>query len=240
MRILQVTCAIGLIVQIVMLVMQFVQYKTVVDVELQSGQYDTLPAITICLPIYISVRKVADKYSNVSEIIEAHQQYENAIANITEDSNDNGFRKKLNSLYLDKFVAFVERRDLSVDELFNLTVPYKQPDINRGILFGIGAIGSLIVENGSSQFVPMRDERPIESLMLGHSNFKQKRKCFTFFSQLNQIYRHYKFRLDVMGIQVRRKLNSYKQGSPIGGMGSNQGSGIGGGRGVYPPWPEKF
>ena len=202
MRLLQVTCAVGLIVQVVMLVVQFAQYKTVVNVDLESGEYHTLPALTVCLPIYLSVRKVVEKYSNVSEIIEAHQQYENSLANITRLSNDAQFRDQLNSLYLDKFVAFVEKQDLSVDELSKLTVPYRQPYSSEGILFKVYATGSQIVEDGNSQFKTERDKKPIESVLFGHEDYKLKRKCFTFFSQLNEKYRDYKFRLDEMGIKV--------------------------------------
>ena len=121
MCLLQITCAVGLIVQIILLVIQFAQYKTVVNVDLESGQYRTLPALTVCLPIYISVNKVADKYSNVSEIIEAHQQYKNVLATISRLNNHAPFRDKLNKLYQDKFVSFVESKDLSVDELSKLT-----------------------------------------------------------------------------------------------------------------------
>ena len=200
MRLLQVTCAVGLIVQVVMLVFQFAQYKTVVNVDLQSGEYDILPALTVCLPIYISVRKVADKYSNVSEIIEAHQQYKNAIANITQLSNDAQFRNQTNSLYLDKFVAFVERQNLTVDELFKLTVPYEQNNTKEGILFKVGTMGSKIAENGSTKFETEFDKEPIASVMLGHDYLKTK--CFTFFSQLNKKYHDFKSHPDGIGIWV--------------------------------------
>ena len=196
---LQVTCAVGLVVQVVMLVVQFAQYKTVVNVDLQSSEYDILPALTICLPIYLSVSKVAEKYSNVSEIIEAHQQYKSALAKITQQSIIHEFLNELNSLY-NKFVSFVENQDLSVDELSKLTVPYKQPNTRGSILFHVFVLGSEIAED--RQFVKDVDQKPIESVMLGHDLYKMKIKCFTFFSQLNKEYRDWKFRPSAIDIRV--------------------------------------
>ena len=135
----------------------------------------------------------------------AHQQYKNTITNITQLSNVATLRNQLNKLYHDKFVAFVERQDLSVQELSKLTVPYIQPYTTEGILFKVYATGSLIFEDESSKFVTEEDKNPIESVMLGHDNYKLRRKCFTFFSHLNKKYRDYKLQPDEIAIYVSSK-----------------------------------
>lgn len=117
-----VLCIFGLIYQVTTLAIQYLQYKTVVNIQFESIKYNRMPAITICYPEHISMNKTVAKYPELRPLFD---EYKNLLTNVSKDDYYNEeFQNTLNSIY-ENFTETVESQDLTVSEYYELMFDYE-------------------------------------------------------------------------------------------------------------------
>ena len=184
-------CSVGFVLQMYMLIMQYREYKTVVNTDYESSAYHSIPAITICLPKLLSMKRVVEYFqrdnssSEQSEkVTKAYEMYQAALVNFSSIQNNNMTRKEfMNSIYRDNFESLVP--NLTFMQLYEMSWVNTKDDH----LF-LGFIGSQKYPNGSTSYINHDTNSPVESIILGHQSGKFLRKCFTFFSHMDERYRH--------------------------------------------------
>ena len=201
-------CFTGLMYQTSQLITQFISGKTVVNLEVRRINTDSIPAITLCLPQGISMKRIAEYETNFTGLYET---YTKSIERVSE------FPRKMNATDLENEVRRIKditQIMMSYKELYarpvaqimsDLSIPF----INEGkpVVY-IKVMG--IIENStdytSFKFDEM-DQEPIESLVADLSGYLKK--CFTFFSALSLKWRHFKVNLHKINIGVRHRNEWY-------------------------------
>ena len=180
-------CSVGFVLQTYMLIIQFAKFNTVINMDYESSKYHSIPAITICLPNLLSMKKVFEyfQHDNSSSVLsdkvtKAYEMYQAALVNFSSIDNNMTRKDFMNSIYLDNFESLIP--NLTIMQLYEMSIP-----ISSESSFVVN--GSKLNEDGSSSYFQHQAHPPIESLMLGFNNDKLLRKCFTYFSHLDQEYR---------------------------------------------------
>ena len=177
-------CSVGFVLQLYMLIWQYVQFNTVVNVDYESSRYKSIPAITICLPKLLSMKRVVEyfqRYNSSNEqsanVTKAYEIYQAALMNFSSiDNNNMTSNVFMNSIYRDNFETLIP--NLTILQLYQMSIP-----ISNQSWFYVE--GDKLNPDGSTSYIKHYADSPIESLMLGYSG-----KCFTYFSHLNEFYRN--------------------------------------------------
>ena len=182
-------CAVGFVLQMYMLIWQYVQFNTVVNVDYESSKYHSLPAVTICLPQLLSMKKVVEYFqrdnssSEQSEkVTKAYELYQTALVNFSSIETNNMTRNEfMISIYNDNFESLIP--NLTIMQLYEMSILMSNET-------WFTAYGNKLNPDGSANYIKHRAHAPIESIMLGHTNNTTLRKCFTYFSHLDEWYRN--------------------------------------------------
>ena len=115
-------CVCALIYQLVILVVQYSQYKTVINVQFETIKYNRLPAITMCYPSYLSMNKTSLKYAVMRP---AFDEYKNLLKNASKDDYYNGtIQEELESIYYN-FISFILNQNLTIAQFYDLMFDYE-------------------------------------------------------------------------------------------------------------------
>ena len=183
-------CTVGFVLQLYMLIWQYIQFNTVVYQDYETSKYQSLPAFTVCLPKLLSMKKVVEYFqrdnssSEQSEkVTKAYELYQTALVNFSAIEANNKTKKEfMNSIYEDNFESLIP--NLTIMQLYEMSIP-----ISTEMTFFV--YGHKLNENGSVSHIMDYSDTPIESIMLGFNIADSLRKCFTFFSHLDEEYRNY-------------------------------------------------
>ena len=100
-------CSVGFILQMYMLIWQYIQFKTVVNVDYESSKYQSLPAVTICLPKLLSMKKVVEyfqRFNSSSEqsdkVTKAYELYQSALSEFHVNREQQYDKKGVHDFYL--------------------------------------------------------------------------------------------------------------------------------------------
>ena len=184
--------SVGFILQLYMLIWQYVQFNTVVNVNYESSKYHSLPAITICIPKLLSMKKVVEYFQRDNssseqsdKVTKAYELYQAALKNFSSVENNNMTKNKfINSIYKDNFESLVP--NLTIMQLYEMSIP-----ISNQSLFLV--VGNKLNEDGSTSYIKHQAHPPIESIMMRFLTRSLLRKCFTYFSHLDEWYRNNRF-----------------------------------------------
>ena len=181
-------CSLGFVVQLYMLIWQYIQFNTVVNVDFESSKYKSIPAVTICLPKLLSMKRVVEyyqRYNSSSEqcanVTKAYETYQSALVNFSSFDNNNMTRNVvLNSIYKDNFESLIP--NLTINQLYEMSIPIS----NENSFY---VYGDKLNQDGSTSNMDHTAHSPIETLMLDAF----LKKCFTYFSHLDEWYRNIEF-----------------------------------------------
>lgn len=159
-----VLCVRALSYQLVTLVVQYMQYKTVVNIDIETVKYHGLPSITICYPYYLSMKKAAEKYPIVRPTFD---KYKDLLKNVSNDDYYNRtFQEELNSIYY----KIKSNLDLNVAKDYDLMFDNKFESGSSLFLgnythYGIELTtnGLRRYENGTVEDFSIKDTDPIQS-----------------------------------------------------------------------------
>ena len=160
-------CVCALIYQLVTLVVQYSEYKTVINVKFETIKYNRLPAITVCYPRYLSMNKTALKYP---EMRPAFDKYKDILKNVSKDDYyDPTIQSELSSIY-DNFRSFVDNQNLTVAQHYELMFDYRFPAGSSLFLNNVTSramkvtmFGLRRYEDGSIDEFNTSDTNPIQS-----------------------------------------------------------------------------
>ena len=181
-------CAIGFVMQMYMLLWQYIQFDTVVNTNYESSRYKTIPGITICLPKILSMKRVVEyfqRFNSSSEqsdkVTKAYELYQAALVNFSSIEKNNMTRNEfVTSIYKDDFESLIP--NLTIKQLYEMSIPISNES-------SILVWGDKLNEDGSTSYNRHQAHSPIESLLLG----AYSGKCFTYFSHLDEWYRKTEF-----------------------------------------------
>ena len=193
-------CSVGFIIQMYMLIMQYIQFNTVVNVDYETSNYQSLPAITICLPRLLSMKKVVEYFQRDNssseqcvKVTKAYEMYQIALRNFSSIENNSMTKNEfMESIYRDEFQNLIP--NLTIMELYQMSIPISNES-------SIKLEGFQLNPDGSSSFIKDYSHSPIESLILDYK-YKESAKCFTFFSHLDEWYRNKYINLHFMSLSL--------------------------------------
>ena len=94
-------CLIGLLYQSYLLLDEYLLGKTVVSIYIRSHGTESLPAITLCLPGLLSMKKMYENYNDLEELFE---NYSCIITNENEPVyEDEVYLQRVYNIFNDKF-----------------------------------------------------------------------------------------------------------------------------------------
>lgn len=108
---------------------------------------------------------------------------------------------EVTNTYRAKFVKKINSKALTFEELYKLTMPFSIANESKSSL-SAHALGAKLFDNGTTMFMPIHDTNPYPSLMLGLNGYNLMRKCYTFFTHINDKFGHAKMDLDEIQIHV--------------------------------------
>ena len=193
-------CALGFVIQMYMLIWQYVQFNTVVNVDYESSRYKSIPAVTLCLPKILSMKRVVEYFQRdnssseqSANVTKAYEFYQTALVNYSSIENNNKTRNEfINAIYNDNFHSLIP--NLTIMQLYELSIPIS----NESSFY---VYGDKLHENGSTSYIEHQAHSPIESLMLGFYD-GQLAKCFTYFSHLDEFYRNINVDIYFMDVKL--------------------------------------
>ena len=194
-------CSVGFVLQMYMLIWQYTQFKTVVNLDYESSKYQSIPAITICLPKLLSMKRVVEYFQRDNssseqsdKVTKAYELYQTALVDFSSIENNNMTRKEfMNSIYKDNFESLIP--NLTIMQLYEMSIPI--PNDNYFLV-----LGTKINQDGSTSHIEHEAHSPIESLMLGFQSESSLRKCFTYFSHLDEWYRNNDIDIYYMNLEI--------------------------------------
>ena len=186
-------CFTGFLYQTSQLFSQYLSGKTSVDNRVERLKHSELPAITVCLPTFVSMNKFADYLLKTST------------------------NETLRQLYKDyKYLREGDLNGISADKqkyLFNLT-KHIFLGLNISIIdifekisskgFQMTRLESTVI-NESNQITNLSKPKIFESLV----PFSDPRKCYTIFHGFDETYRGRKFNLVKLKIGFSHNINDF-------------------------------
>ena len=170
-------CMIGFLYQISQLMSIYLSGKTSVDNRVERLKHSELPAITVCLPTFVSMGKFVEhllKHSTNETLRQLYEDYHNFETQETNDQTEEKhliiFRNLTHSIFLDLNVSLLNIFE-NIGHTLNLTVHYS------------------IALNEQDEVINLTFPHIYESVV----PFSDPRKCFTFFSGFDPNYRNKKF-----------------------------------------------
>ena len=187
------------------LVSLYVSEKTFVENRVERIKFSQLPAITVCLPTFMEMKKWAGYFMNKSDNPEYQKYYqefidfENKTMNRTGplDSDLESFQKQIYSNF--QWNAFTKNmEDIPLTDLL------EKVSVNVKVRYKIPAI----VFNESKVRHKMADPKKIHSLV----PYSEPKKCITLFSDFDENFRNIRLDLINMEIQFQHNLIAYPNG----------------------------
>ena len=214
-----VICLLCLLYQTYLLIWQYLDYNTVINIKFTTNVINSLPAITICYNRLYSFEKLVKRYPEHEDDFESYINFTN---NFNEKYNINENISKTIQNKIDSFQKLYQdiiiNHNLNLRNLFkhkfnyqdildNLTIPFedliienhkenKIPYINiylYGNNNGIPGFYNLKLSEKSKSLL-----KPIESV-----DFKKSLKCFTFFDEIQIPFSANKNTVDFISIVVK-------------------------------------
>lgn len=211
--IIGVLCVFGLIYQVTTLILQYLEYKTVVNVSFETIKYNRLPAITICYPRFVAMNKTAERFPHLKAVF---KEYKNALRNVSDsDYQNKTFRNYLNNIYEEKFEQFIANQNLTISQLYDLSIDFsfplnssafvaKRSDRPIEVPVEVNVIGLRRYDDGEIELFSFADTQPIESVIV--PVLSQRSKCFTFNSHLNPQIRQYQMDIKLILVKVSQPM----------------------------------
>ena len=185
------------------LVSLYVSEKTFVENRVERIKFSQLPAITVCLPTFMDMKKWAGYFMNKSdnpEYQKFYQQFlgwENRTVNWTGGEDHEGFQRHLYWNFqwnaYKKNMEDIPLTDLLEKVSVDVKIRYKIP---------------AIVFNESKVRHKMADPKKIHSLV----PYSEPKKCITLFSDFDENFRNIRLDLINMEIQFQHNLIAYPNG----------------------------
>ena len=200
-----VLCVIGLIYQVTILVMQYLEYKTVVNMRFETIKYNRLPSITVCYPRFVSMNKTIEKFPHLRPMFE---EYKNALSNVSEsDYQSKTLRQYLNNIYEERFEKYIYGQNLTISQLYDLSIDFNFPTnssnfVSKKSESPIEAVigGLRRYDDGHTERFRVSDTQPIPTITF--PTLTTQNKCFTFFSHLIPTNRQYQMDIRVIFVKV--------------------------------------
>ena len=196
-------CILGLIYHSSQLLYQYFSGKTVVSLEIGKILKETLPAITICYPYAISMKRAAKMSPDLNQAFEEYKE----IA-------ENDYNKTLFDSIVWKYFELNNKfRTLisSINGLFffeNLSIPlFFTKMVEKINSIKIVIKGSMANNLTNWDFIQFRlsdyynyEGIPVESIV--HQSVAKVMKCFTYFSELQNQWRGFQLSFEEININV--------------------------------------
>ena len=188
---------VGFLFQTTQLFSLYLSGKTLVDNRVEHLKHSELPAITICLPTFVSMDKFAEfllKNSKNQTILGLYERYKefNERSKMTWNKEIEEEQMKLyKNFSLDIFLE----QNVSLIEIFN-TISMEPLNIIRFNTLALDendVLANLTMPKSFESLVPFSDPR----------------KCFTFFSGLDPAYRGRKFKLIKLEMQFEHNRHIF-------------------------------
>ena len=220
-----IICLIGLLYQSSELLTQYLSGKTYASIKFGMIFNDTLPAITVCYPFFFSGSKLSGFDQELDRI---HEEYmvsfklRNEMYNHELETILGSIGHKIEQFY----IKISMKKSLSINEIFNYTQPFKFDGHNMITVKLVGNVDSIIEKD--IKLIKMSSKAnhfeytgsPIESIHYypfttenqGNVHYhSDNRKLFTFFSWLDEKWRHFHIDLD----QIIMEFEQIKSYPPI-------------------------
>ena len=172
----------GFIYQTEQLLNVYMSGKTSVDNRVESVKHSELPAITICLPTFLSMDRFAEhilkdsKDPTYTEVYEKYQEFKSSFStwnNQARSDQDEIFERMVNEIF--------PNTNISIGDIFTeIIAPTENMTLWEGLAF-----------NESEEMVDLEPPRFFESMV----PFSDPRKCLTLFSDFDPNYSDKKFDL---------------------------------------------
>ena len=209
-------CTTGLLYQSSQLLSQYLSGKTYASIKIGKIFNDTLPALTFCSFNFFSASKLSGFHHDLDQL---HEEY----FEISKLRSDNGYDSELElnisrirNKIEEYYVKITMNKSLAIMEIFNFTQPFNFDGHNLINIKLVGKLGLNI--NKEMKFIKVSTKKnmlkyngsPIESIIYYPSMVQiadqfrfisENKKCFTFFSWLDEIWRHFTIDLDQIIIE---------------------------------------
>ena len=198
-KLIYIVCSIFLLIQIGQLFHQYLDQSLVTNIKFSSKNPETLPAVTICYDKVFYFLKMEQRF-NPSIIREKFINYRTLIDSAVFDHGNNPSEdvlaelKSYENFYDEKvkwIIENVKNRSIDLHDMFdNLTLPFSFTKSEQ--IIWLVYFGQVILESSDlvNPFITFNKNfyvtYPVESI------FKMKWKCYTFFSDLQKVYRNLK------------------------------------------------
>ena len=144
-------CCTGFVIQAYLLILDFAKFQTLVNVDHDISKYKTLPAITICLPKILSIKRVFEYFqrdNSSSEqrenVTKAYELYQAAILNFSLIETNKTRKMFMNSIYEDNFDSLIP--NLTIMQIYEMSIPMSD---GRTIY----VVGKKLNEDGSTTHI---------------------------------------------------------------------------------------
>ena len=186
-----IICVSSLIYYSTLLIHQYTRGQTVVNVKIETQKNNQkIPAFTLCYPQLLSMRKIAEKYSQLGPTYSSYLSNIQNSSELSPDPESNWTR----------FKKVISTNKPTVTEMFNLSIPWEEEKegLNTHYPVLITVYGYHHFRNGTSLESQINDTSPVESVALEQKG--RMKKCFTFFSHLKEVWRDY--HMEIKWIQI--------------------------------------
>ncbi|CAG2105062.1 unnamed protein product, partial [Medioppia subpectinata] len=194
-----VICSAIMVYQVIDITVQYMSGQTLVNIKVAEVKYNKIPAITICYPRLLSMKRVAETFPDLyGKQYATYLDRMQSIADGDISYENSTVVSHLNDLY-DSNVSGLIYKEHRLSDLFDLSIPFHY-DKNSSIFnknkltefaIDIRLKGvRMLYENRTLNLIEITDTDPIESIVL--PDRRQGFKCFTFFSQLKPKWMEYK------------------------------------------------
>ena len=206
--IINLFCIGGLLFQSKELLSDYLSGKTVINMELKHLDEEPIPALTLCLRDEFSMHQVCKEdiflghcenyMKNLEKYSEIVEKYQNT-RNVSMKKNIRKIEDEFYKIYYD-----ITRMLLSLEINLAKFVRNHSIDLHLYERFDdqyneVRATGKAKINDSIIQYVPINFKDPIESMIYFHHEFK---KCFTFFSFLQEEWRSIKMKFSTISIQI--------------------------------------
>lgn len=209
-------CIFGLSFHASKLVTQYVWGQTVVNVKVEKIKYNKIPAITICYPRFLSMKKLSEY---IPDIRQDFIEYKSIIETVNDsDYQNKTLKQKISDIYWERFMNTNIPFEVPVHDLFdNFTLPFRFPkrslyqfekskdyfgvydDFETEYAIEIEAKGT--IKSGKNKSIArLRDTNPVESVAMSFRG--DQYKCYTFFSELKEKWRKVQMNLNYIAIEI--------------------------------------
>ena len=186
-----ILCGFGLIYQSSQLITEFMTGKTLVQITIGRVFNETLPAITVCVPYFISLERLAEIDPNINNQFKEFKQLFLKL----QDNNSDEIIIKLNKAFGpmkdDSIKHLISMKSWDLLDNFTIEQDYwnnKTEQVHRNMGYEFKGYQKQMVQQ---MFIEAR-EKAIESYLFTSFGGNRNYKCFTYFSHLHVYWRKFK------------------------------------------------